>query len=94
MRGSALALVACIALSGCSSLSKDGRQQAAQRKYLRKIREDRLAEQKRIITDKNRVLATPTIPSGWATNVTLDPGESPAPAPTEPAAPENTPAGN
>lgn len=89
-----MTLVACIALSGCSSLSKDERQQAAQRKQLRKAREARMTDQKRIIADKNRALATPTVPGGWSTNVTLDPVESPAPSPTEPAAPENTPAGN
>lgn len=84
-----MTLVACIALSGCSSLSKDERQQAAQRKQLRKAREARMTEQKKIIANKNRALATPTVPGAWSTNVTLDPVESP-----EPAAPENTPAGN
>jgi len=92
VRGSALALVAGIALAGCSSLSKNGRQQAAQQKYLRRIRETRLTEQKRIIADKNRALAVPMAPSGWSTNVTLDPAESPASSPTETAAPENPPA--
>jgi hypothetical protein len=92
IRGSAMTLVACIALSGCSSFSKTERQQAAQRKHLRKIREERLNEQKAMIAEKNRALTTPMAPSGWATNVIMDPVELPAPSPTETAAPENTPA--
>jgi hypothetical protein len=92
IRGSALTLVACIALSGCSSFSKTERQQAAQRKYIRKMREARLNEQRKIIAEKNRALSTPPAPSGWATNVIMDPAELPAPSPTETAPPENTPA--
>jgi uncharacterized lipoprotein len=92
IRGSAITLVACIALSGCSSLSKSERQQAAQQKHLRKIREARLNEKKAMIAEKNRALTAPMAPSGWATNVIMDPVELPAPSPTETAAPENTPA--
>jgi hypothetical protein len=92
VRGAAMTLIACIALSGCSSLSKSERQQAAQRKHLRKIREERLNEQRKMIAEKNRALATPMAPSGWATNVIMDPAELPAPSPTETTAPENTPA--
>jgi uncharacterized protein YceK len=91
IRGLSLTLVACIALSGCSSLSKSERQQAAQRKYIRKMREARLNEKRKMIAEKNRALTTPMAPSGWATNVIMDPAELPAPSPAETAAPENTP---
>jgi hypothetical protein len=94
VRGSAMVLIACLAFSGCSSLSKSGRQQAAQRKYIRKMREDQLNEKRKIIAEKNRALSSPPPPSGWATNVIMDPAELPAPSPTESAASENTPAGN
>jgi hypothetical protein len=91
IRGSALTLVACIALSGCSSFSKTGRQQAAQRKYLRKIREARRTEQRQIIVEKTRALSNPPAPGGWATNVTMDPAQLPPSAPPETAAPEKAP---
>jgi hypothetical protein len=91
IRGSALTLVACIALSGCSSLSKSGRQQTAQLKHIRKIREARLKEKRHIIVKKNRALSTPPAPSGWATNVIMDPAQLPPPAPPETAAPEKAP---
>jgi hypothetical protein len=92
IRGSTLALVACIALSGCSSLSKSQRQQAAQLKHIRKMREARLKDKRKVIAEKNRALSTPLAPSGWATNVIMDPAALPASSPTETAAPENTPA--
>ena len=84
-----MTLIACLALSGCSSLSKSGRQQAAQRKHIRKIREEQLNEKRKIIAEKNRALSSPPAPSGWATNVIMDPAELPAPSPPETAAPEN-----
>lgn len=84
-----MTLIACLALSGCSSLSKSGRQQAAQRKYIRKMREEQLNEKRKIIAEKNRALSSPPAPSGWATNVIMDPAELPAPSPPETAVPEN-----
>ena len=69
----ALLLLACMATSGCSSFSKQGRQEAAYRKYIRKVRHDRDKQMAKETNAVNRPLRQPaSVSEPTQTITTLD----------------------
>ena len=69
-------LIVSVALSGCSSFSKQARMQRAHQKYVRKVRHQQAKRVAKANEEANRPLYEPSSPSAPATTITLDPPQS------------------
>jgi hypothetical protein len=73
---SALLLLACLVFPGCSSFSKQGRQQAAYRNHVRKIQNDHKKQLAKATKKANRPLSKAMTPSAPKVSVSLDAGDA------------------